>query len=98
MARHDDNRLSELPHNRREVPIKNVVLSPKTNWENLGGPKRSDDVPVHCVTKTNPAEFGRGQKEEGGKTICPAKLPETLALGSIWLRDARANGKDSESE
>ena len=79
-ARHD-NRLSELSHNRREVPIKNVVLSPKTNWENLGGSKRSEDMPVHCMAKTNPAESGRGQKEEGGEMICPAKPPRNPCSG-----------------
>ena len=47
--------------------------------------------------KANQENSG-GAERRREETTCPANLPETLTLDPSWLRDARATGKDPESD
>ena len=66
----------------------NMVLPPKTSWENLGGAERRGETPAHSLScKTNPEEFRRGQKEEGGDDMS-SQPPRSPHVGNHRLRDA----------
>ena len=45
--------------NKEHGAVNTMVLTPKINWENLGGAKKREETPAHNMSyKTNPKYLG----------------------------------------